>query len=120
MLFKKNKKPIITFQDKKIQELAEDRLRALNTLVERTEKVITCNGVIDLYPEGADKEKAKKDAEEAKFSLLCAIGIFDDLTNRYLEALAEPYERVTTLDYTSKCKTSHEIIEMAYRNFYKK
>jgi hypothetical protein len=120
MIFKKNKKPTSTSQDIKVKELVERRSLAIRTLMERAEKVIICNGVLDLYPEEADKDKAIVEAEAAKFGLLCAIGVFDDLTNQYLTALAEPHERVTTLDYPSHCATSHEIIEMAYRDFYKK
>ena len=119
MLFKKKKEPTSTPQDIKIEELADKRIIALGTLTERAEKVIICNGAIDLYPEGADKDKAIVEAEAAKFGLLCAIGVFDDLTNQYLTALAEPYERRTTLDYTSNVATSHEIIERSYKNFYK-
>ena len=119
MLFKKKNKPTPTFQDKKVYGLQEDRLTAYRRLQERAEKVIICNGAIDLYPEGADKEKAKRDAEKAKFSLLCAIGVFDDLVRQYQTALDEPYERVTTTYYGRECATSHEIIERAYKAFYK-
>jgi len=121
MLFKKKStKPTSTFQDKKLYELQEDRLTAYRRLQERAEKVIICNGAIDLYPEGADKEKAKRDAEKAKYSLLCAIGVYDDLVNQYQRAFDEPYERVTTTYYGRECATSHEIIEKTYKNFYKR
>ena len=120
MLFKKKQAPTDTSQDITVKRLTEKRLHAFTDLRERAEKVIICNGAIDLYPEGADKEKAIVDAEAAKFGLLCAIGVFDDLTNQYLRALAEPLERRTTVDYPTKITTSHEIIEMTYRDFYKR
>ena len=120
MLFKKKQAPTDTPQDITVKRLAERRCRAHIDLRERVEKVIICNGAIDLYPEGADKEKAIVDAEAAKFGLLCAIGVFDDLTNQYLRALAEPLERRTTVDYPTNITTSHEIIEMTYRDFYKR
>jgi hypothetical protein len=120
MLFKKKSEPTSTPQDFVVVRLTERRCQALIDLRERAEKVIICNGAVDLYPEGADKEKAIVEAEAAKFGLLCAIGVFDDLTNQYLEALAEPLERRTTLDYSTSVLTSHEVIEMAYRDFYKR
>lgn len=120
MLFKKKNKPTSTPQDLAVVRLTERRCQALIDLRERAEKVIICNGAVDLYPEGADKEKAIVEAEAAKFGLLCAIGVFDDLTNQYLEALAEPLERRTTLDYSTSVLTSHKVIEMAYRDFYKR
>jgi hypothetical protein len=120
MIFKKKNEPTSTPQDLTVVRLTERRLKALIDLRERAEKVIICNGAVALYPDGADKEKAIVEAEAAKFGLLCAIGVFDDLTNQYLEALAEPLERRTTLDYPTNVKTSHEIIEGAYRDFYKR
>ena len=122
MLFNKSKRPINqdTTLDKKIKELHDERLTTAYSIRERAKKVIICNGAIDLYPEGADKEKAVRDAEAAKYSLLCAIGHYDDLRRQYLEALAENGERNTTAYWTKECKTSHEWVEMAYEEFWKK
>lgn len=119
MLFKKkNIEP--TSQDKKLYELQEDRLTAYRRLQEKAEEVIVCNGAIDLYSEGVNKEKAKKNAEKAKYNLRCAISAYDDLVNQYQRAFDEPYERVTTTYYGRECATSHEIIERTYKNFYKR
>jgi hypothetical protein len=121
MFFKKKSNPNIdTALDKKIKELHGERLATAYTIRERAKKVIICNGAIDLYPEGADKEAARVKAENAKKLLLCSIGHYDDLRRQYLEALAENGERNTTVHWTRECKTSHEWVEMAYEEFYKK
>jgi hypothetical protein len=122
MLLGKKKLPINTdtILDKKIKELNNERLTTAFAMRERAKKVIICNGTIDLYPEGADKEAAKREAEKAKNLLLCSIGHYDDLRRQYLEALAENGERNTTVYWTKECKTSHEWIEMAYEEFWKK
>ena len=122
MLFNKPKRLINqdTALDNKIKELNNERLATAHKIRERAKQVIICNGAIDLYPEGADKEKAKRDAEHAKQLLLCSVGHYDDLLRQYKEALAEEGERNTTAYWTKETKTSHEWIEFAYEEFWKK
>ena len=122
MLFNKAKRPINqdTTLDQKIKVLNSERLAAAYAIRERAQKVIICNGAIDLYYDGADKEKAIKDAESAKYSLLCAIGNYDDLRRQYNEALCQEGERNTTAYWHKATKTSHEWVEMAYEEFWKK
>lgn len=117
---KKNLANVDTALDKRIKEVNGERLATAYSIRERAKKVIICNGAVDLYPEGADKEKAKRDAEQAKKSLLCAVGHYDDLLRQYKEALSQEGERNTTAYWTKETKTSHEWIEMAYEEFYKK
>ena len=120
MLFKK-KTPINhdTPDDIRLKAIENERCEAIGTLRTRVEKVIICNGAIDLYPEGADKEKAKADAEKAKYSLLCIIGHYDDLVRQYKEVVASP-NRNTTTHYGRTLQTSHDWIEYCYKSFYKK
>lgn len=120
MLF--NKKTTInhdTPDDIRLKAIENERSEALAILRERAEKVILCNGVINIYPEGADKEKAKADAEKAKYSLLCAIGHYDDLVRQYKEVFLSP-NRNSTSYYGKTLTSSHELIECVYRDFYKK
>lgn len=117
MFGKKKKKPFNSYEnraDDLIYELWEERDR----LYEKTRQVITRVGVIDLYPDGADRKKAVSDAEKAKQSLLVAIGAYDTARmeyNDYVEKNAEKFdshkEKWTT--------TSHEIIEWAYKYYNK-
>ena len=122
MLFNKSKRPINqdTALDKKIKEIDNERLTTAFSIRERAKRVIICNGAIDLYPEGADKDKAKRDAEKAKEILLCAVGHYDDLLRQYKEAFSQEGERNTTAYWSKDAKTSHEWIEMAYEEFWKK
>lgn len=61
---KKEKKfnPYENRADELLYEVWEERDR----VYEKTTQVITRLGVIDLYPEGADRKKAVSDAEKAK------------------------------------------------------
>ncbi len=113
---KKEKKfnPYENRADELLYEVWEERDR----VYEKTTQVITRLGVINLYPEGADRKKAVSDAEKAKQSLLVAIGAYDTARmeyNDYAEKNAEKFdsrkEKWTT--------TSHEIIEWAYRYYNK-
>ena len=114
-MFKKEKEEIFdTAYDLIVKRLANEVTKAAHTIYEEVEKVIIRLGVIELYPEGADKETAKRDAEISKQSLLNAIAIYDDLANQYEKAIAQN-DRQTTFDYKRKLSTSHELIEIAYK-----
>lgn len=117
---KKNLANVDTALDKRIKEIENDRIRTSVSIFERSKKVIICNGAIDIYPEGADKEAAKKEAEKAKESLLCAIGHYDDLRRQYLEAIEDKGERRTTVHYCCNPPKSHFWVEKAYEEFWKK
>ena len=120
-MFGKKKNVVVdTMQDKRVKELRADRYDAWRRVEEATEKVIVRNGVVDLYPDGADKDKAKRDADSAKEVLLAAMAVYDDLRNQYIQAFNSPLERVTTKDWQCIAKTSHEIVEETYKNFYAK
>ena len=115
-MFKK-KKPVNLYEkcaDEHLYQVWEerDRLRAKAT------QVITRLGVIDLYPEGADRKKAVSDAGEAKYSLLVAIGAYDTARmeyNNYIKKYAQMFDNPKK-EWTT---TSHEIIEWAYRYYNK-
>lgn len=119
-MFKKKNKEVSTRQDIFVKNYQERRCEALIELRERTEKVIIRSGVVNLYPEGADKDKAIKDLEQAKTLLLCAIGRYDSTGRDLNEALESQEPRITTLHYGKAWKTSHEVIEEVYKEFYKK
>ena len=70
--------------------------------------------MIELYPEGADKEAAKRDAEASKQHLINVVAVYDDLVNQYEKAIAQS-DRQTTLNYKRSLLTSHELIEIAYK-----
>ena len=118
-MFGKKEKVIETYEDKKSKELNLEVGKAGRVLRERVSKVIICKGVIELYPEGPDKEKAIKDLEQAKYSLLYAIGRYDSALNEYKNYLvATQDKRVTTVYYDAHSwSTSHQIIESEYKYF---
>lgn len=121
MFWNKKEETKPTSQDYVVKGFLAQRADAMHDLEERVEKVIICNGVIDLYPEGADKEAAKKKAEKAKELLLCAIGRHDSIVNQYNDALKD-IRRNITLGYMPILEngSSHALIENYYKNFYKR
>lgn len=118
-MFGKKEKIIATYEDKKAKDLNLAVGEAGRALRERVEKVIVCKDVIELYPEGPDKNKAIKDLEQAKYSLLCAIGHYDSALSEYKNYLiATQDKRVTTVYYNAHSwSTSHQIIENQYKHF---
>lgn len=115
------KKVSDTVADRMIYEAEEITQSAKNRLVGAVQQVIIKQGVIDLYPEGPDQERAKEDLKKAKFSLLCAIGHYDGRLQEYKNALNKNEEwRETTIGKRCQFIPSHEVIEIVYSNFWKK
>ena len=117
MFGKKKDKPFNPYEnhiDELIHKVWEERDR----LYEKTRQAITRVGVINLYPDGADRKKAVSDAEEAKHALIVAIGTYDTARmeyNNYIKKYAEKFDSPKK-EWTT---TSHEIIEWAYKYYYK-
>ena len=123
-MFKRWRKSIqiSTPEDIKRRALHTELLIAQNDLSEATEIVIVRSGVLDLYPNGPDREQAEKDLESAKKVMIGYAGTVDRLRNETRKFINENNENfVTTKDYDrlSDRITSHTIIENAYKNFFK-
>lgn len=114
-----NKPPQPTPADKERRRLLHKLFIANQHLAECVELVIVRCGVVDLYPDGPDKERAEIDLAKAKHSLLCAIGTSDGIRTelmRYIDAHCGEF--VTTAGWVTPY-TSHEIIEKTWRNFFR-
>ena len=118
-MFKKKKIIVDTQIDTMVREKNLKLFSVRADLKRATENVIIANGVIELYPEGADKEKAKATAENKKLIMLSFIGKYDNLKNEVNELLNND-NRNTTRDWQKCTETSHKIVEIAYKEFYKK
>ena len=115
------KKVSDTVADRMVYEAEELVQSAKNRLIGAVQQVIIKRGVIDLYPEGPDQERAKEHLKKAKFSLLCAIGNYDGRLQEYKNALNKNEEwRKTTIGKRCQFIPSHEVIEIAYLEFFKK
>ena len=115
--FSKKKKPF-NYYEKRADDALYEVWEARDRLTAKTRQVITRVGVINLYPDGADRKKAVSDAEEAKQVLLVAIGAYDTARmeyNNYIKKYAEKFDSPKR-EWTT---TSHEIIEWAYQYYNK-
>ena len=116
-MFSKKKKPFNSYENR-VNDLIHEVWEARDHLSARAKQVITRLGVINLYPDGADHEKAISDAEEAKRILIAAIGEYDIAQmeyNNYIKKYAEMFDSPKR-EWTT---TSHEIIEWAYQYYNK-
>lgn len=113
-----NKAPQLTSADLEHRRLLHKLHVANQHLAERAELVIVRRGVVDLYPNGPDKERAEADLDKAKESLLCAIGTSDGVRAELMRYIKAHYtDFVTTAGYPEPY-TSHEIIEKTWRKFF--
>lgn len=76
-MFFKKKDSHINIYEAHADELLYDLWAKRDKLTAQTREVITRKSVIDLYPDGADRNAAIKECEKAKRSLLCAISAYD-------------------------------------------
>ena len=115
-MFKK-KKPFNSYENR-VDDLIHEVWEARDRLTAKAKQVITRLGVINLYPDGADRKKAVSDAEEAKHALLVAIGAYDTARMKYNDYVGKNAEKFD--NHKEKwTTTSHEIIEWAYKYYYK-
>lgn len=110
------KKKIYNLYDEAYKSLWHTVQEAHSRLRETVYKVIIRKGVIDLYPAGPDRDKAIKDCEEAKHSLLCAIGYYDGRMQELTEYFSSHYNNLDECHswHPTQMSTSHEIVEHAY------
>lgn len=116
-MFGKKKKPFNPYENR-VDDLIYEVWEARDRLTAKAKQVITRLGVINLYPDGADREKAVSDAEEAKHALIVAIGTYDTARmeyNNYIKKYAEKFDSPKR-EWTT---TSHEIIEWTYQYYNK-
>ena len=116
-MFGQKKKPFNSYENR-VDDLIHEVWEARDRLYEKTRQAITRVGVINLYPDGADRRKAVSDAEEAKHALIVAIGAYDTACmeyNNYIKKYAEKFDSPKE-EWTT---TSHEIVEWAYKYYYK-
>lgn len=120
MFFRKKTTSVLTPLDNELYKLNEEWYATMRNLIEQTEKVIVCNGAIDLYPEGADKQAAIHKAEYEKQGLLRCIAEYEEATKLYNKAITSEAERVFTAEWREHTKKSHVLVEETYRNFFKR
>ena len=115
MFLKKHSQPEWTPADRQRERLLLDYFAAETNLEEKAKVAIVRKGVIDLYPDGPDKDRAIKDFEAVQHSLLCAIGTVDGLRNdmrSYIAAHEKDFEataRVSTFPAIPSSKRSTAI-----------
>ena len=118
-MFSKKEKIQDNFYDRKRKDFQIQFFEDRRNLRECTKKVFVKKEVINLYPEGPDKEKAKLDLDKAQYSLLCTIGAYDNTLNEYKNFCLENKEKFqSTIDWTMPLfeTTSHNVIESTYES----
>lgn len=112
-MFKKKKDPD-TPADLRLRVLWEQHLNISCYLKEVVGKIITKKEIIEIYPEGADKDKAIKDLKFEQQHLLTLMAEYDDLRNQIDNLIKKTKEeRETTIAWRTPL-TSHERIERIY------
>ena len=97
-----------------VNELREKR----EDLIARVQELIAKKNVIDLYPEGADKNAAIVAFESKQKTLLNYIAQYDNVLIRIANYDASKCEPPVNQHFYSK-ESSHDVIEEAYKMFMK-
>lgn len=118
-MFNKKEKIVDTPIDVALKEKDLELFSIRANLKKAVENIIIANGVIELYPEGVDKEKAKETAKNRKMIILPLIDKYNNLKNE-INDLLNKNDRNTTKDWQKCIKTGHEIVEIVYKELYKK
>lgn len=78
------------------------------------EAVLYKKNVIDVYPSGADKNRAQEELEDARVSLLLKIARYDDCRARYFEYLEKNKLPCYAYPYPTD---SHILVEIFVYNY---
>lgn len=106
-----------TYEDKQLIKLFYECYEEVYKLKEQVLQTIISNNVVELYPDGTDKNKAIKDSEHEKRMLLCCVATYDLKRTNYINYFEETRDkRVTTKNYTRDVVESHKVIEQTYKN----
>lgn len=116
---KKIKHP--TIYDIQLEEKFFEYQDAYIRLKEATEAVIIKKKVIELYPDGADKDIAIANFKSAQTELICAVGHYDSTRADSRDYYYEHDENDFYKDWSviRSLKDSHALIEEIYENFFK-
>lgn len=104
--------------DREVLDMVQRMQNSKNRLIDATERVIISKGVVELYPEGADKIKAITALNTEKYNLLYTI---NDYNYRLKDLIEIENKRGDEINVPiPKFTNSHEIIELTYRKFFYK
>ena len=122
MLFKKKAvvKNIPNSYDTELTRLKHLFTDAYLGLESATRDVIIKKGASELYPNGTNKDKATTALKESRLSLIFKLEEYDKVREQYNTYLNKNRDFLnTTKDYFVSKKSSHQIIEDTYKNFYR-
>lgn len=89
-----------------------------NRLITKTENVLFAKGVIDIYPNGADKECAISELQARQKVLIAEIGEYDIALKNLRDFINKKRDEIIVA--IPILLESHTIIEITYRNFIRK
>lgn len=112
------KKIELSDADYKVMDLTNELERTKNRLITKTENVLFAKGVIDIYPEGADKEQAISELQVRQKILIAEIGEYDIALKNLRDFIIKKRDEIIVA--IPVLTDSHTIIEITYRNFIKK
>ena len=122
-MFKKKKKievPQDNFYDRNVRIKWGELLRLEEQLNDQVKIVLIQKEVIELYPDGSDKDKAIKDLQQSQLSMISTIGSYDSCRADFQRYITEYHPLlVTTKDWVDKVSSSHDIVEGTYLAFYR-
>lgn len=111
------KKKAYNAYDEHFKDLEKTLHEGRDRLIARVNDVIVKKGVIDLYPEGPDQQRAIKDLDAAKYALICAIGYYDGRLQELTQWFESNREQLNDYYYSTpdRYARSHFIVELAYK-----
>ena len=122
-MFKKKKKIEVlqdSFYDRNVRIKWGELLRLAEQLNDQVKIVLIQKEVIELYPDGSDKDKAIKDFQQSQLSMIATIGSYDSCRDDFQRYITECRPLlVTTNAWADNVSSSHDIVEGTYLAFYR-
>lgn len=119
MIFSKKQKIQDNIYDRRRRELCDELWNCSTILQAKVREAFVANKVVELYPDGPDKEIAKMAAMDSRTALIFAVGAYDGARNDYLNYVsAHANAFLTTVQWSTKWISSHDLIEKTYAEIF--
>ena len=100
----------INLFDEKFETLEQSVRNAIENLLSIMPKLIIRKEVIELYPEGADKDRAIKDFQETQKSFICTLGHYDCCLSKLIDYETKHKDEFSQNHFITFL-TGHKVVE---------
>jgi len=110
------KKKTFSLYESAFESKVFDLYYAKDCLEAAVQQVAARKVVIDFYPEGPDKETARKELADSQHSLICRLGRYESLRAEVLKYYQDNYKKLSHCESPSRFSEGHDVVMIFAKN----